>query len=459
MYLQIFCYGQDSYNFTPLKTLINESNSTDSLKTSQQNSQFSLEINSISYFNTNLPNFENQNGNYFPKGFGVLNSMLFKFQSDYFKLSVEPIHHIRQQYGIDVPQKESEFSVLNDIPLPEKFDKNRLKNTGVKFNYSGISAGYGNWNRWWGPGIHNSLSFSNNAQGFYHFFVGSDGQQKIWKNTFIYFNYIVSSPMENAFGKDYFLSASFLKIKLKYLEIGLNHNILSGGNNDLLWDQKNAAAVILSRKNIKYWDTITTYYLMADFKNSGLKVFFEIGFPNREFNDKDPSLYYDHSMGNNLGLRKYKAFGVDKLMIGFEYTRLVQGIYYNILPTSNWYDNIKYNYSSYNGRRWAAHSGSDSDDLLLFIGYMDKKINIIYGLNYERHGVSYHFPPEVKLESRISMNYNYNNFQIFVNYENEYFRHYGFVDKNNNVWLEEFELGSVQRTNSILFSIKYIFPI
>ena len=61
---------------------------------------------------------------------------------------------------------------------------------------------------------------------------------------------------------------------------------------------------------------------------------------------------------------------------------------------------------------------------------MDKKINIIYGLNYERHGVSYHFPPEVKLESRISMNYNYKNFQIFVNYENEYFRHYGFVDNN-----------------------------
>ena len=44
------------------------------------------------------------------------------------------------------------------------------------------------------------------------------------------------------------------RIKFKYLEIGLNHNILSGGNNDLRWNQKNAIAVILSRKNIKYWD-------------------------------------------------------------------------------------------------------------------------------------------------------------------------------------------------------------
>ena len=191
--------------------------------------------------------------------------------------------------------------------------------------------------------------------------------------------------------------------------------------------------------------------------SSGLKVFLELGFPNRSFVDKDPKVYRDHAMGSNLGLRKYGAFGMKELMFGLEYTRLVQGIYYNILPTPNWYDNIKYNYSSYNGRRWAAHSGSDSDDLLVYLGYMNNIVSFVYGLNYERHGVTYHFPPEVKLESRISASLKYKNTWIYINYENEYFEHYGFLDVNKNVWLETYEPGSIQHTQTLLFSIEHSF--
>ena len=145
------------------------------------------------------------------------------------------------------------------------------------------------------------------------------------------------------------------------------------------------------------------------------------------------------------------------MLFGIEYTRLVQGIYYNILPTPNWYDNKKFNYSSYNGRRWAAHSGSDSDDFLVYIGYLNKKIGLIYGLNYERHGVTYHFPPEVKFESRIAVSYKHDNTKFYLNFENEYFEHYGFVDSNINVWDETFELGSIQRTKTLMFSIEHIF--
>ena len=187
------------------------------------------------------------------------------------------------------------------------------------------------------------------------------------------------------------------------------------------------------------------------------KVFFEFGFPNHSFDGKDPEIYHNNTMGSNFGLRNYGAFGYDELMFGFEYTRLVQGAYYNILPTPNWYDNIKYNYSSYNGRRWAAHSGTDSDDFLIFIGYMDDRASIVYGLNYERHGVTYHFPPEVKLESRISASYKYKNTFIYFNYENEYFEHYRFVDVNSNVWEEVFEPGSIQRTQTLLISIEHTF--
>jgi hypothetical protein len=185
-----------------------------------------------------------------------------------------------------------------------------------------------------------------------------------------------------------------------------------------------------------------------------LKIFIELGYPNRTYNGNSSETYRDHAIGSNLGFRKYGAFNNSKIMFGAEYTRLVQSIYYNILPTPNWYDNQKYNYSSFNNRRWAAHSGSDSDDLLLFIGYIDKNYSFKYGLNFERHGVTYHFPPEVKFETRITFTYTYNNTFITVNYENEYFEHYGFVDINRNIWDETFELNSIQRTHTVLLSIE-----
>ena len=150
------------------------------------------------------------------------------------------------------------------------------------------------------------------------------------------------------------------------------------------------------------------------------------------------------------------ALNIPNFLIGFEYLRLVQSSYYNIIPSKNWYDNKKYNYSSYKGRRWASHAGSDSDDFFTFIGYIDKNKSLILGFNYERHGVSYRFPPEVKLEFKLQAALKYKMIDIILQFENEYFEHYGFVDTNNNVWTESFEKGSLQRTNTIVFSIDYL---
>ena len=212
-----------------------------------------------------------------------------------------------------------------------------------------------------------------------------------------------------------------------------------------------AALVNITNKNIKYWDVVNQYHLSYESKNSNFIAFIDIGFPH----SYQSSVYYDHGLGSNIGLRKYKAFDTEYLMFGFEYTRLLQSRYYNILPSPNWYDNNLYNYHSYNGLRWSAHSGSDSDDFLFMIGLIKGRNSIIYGLNYERHGVSYHFPPETKFESRFSLSFERKNIFFQVDLENEYFEHFNFIDTNTNVWNETFEKGSVQRTNSALFSIEY----
>ncbi|MBT3612475.1 MAG: hypothetical protein HN522_06000, partial [Flavobacteriales bacterium] len=176
---------------------------------------------------------------------------MFQYQSRHFTLTAEPIMFVRKQYDISIPHKENEFSVLNDVPLNDIYEQNRFRNTGLKLKFYGISAGLGNWNEWWGPGIHNSISLSNNAQGFYHYYIGTDGNQTIGKNMNIFFKYLVSSPMLNLNGIDYFLSAWFLKVKYKLLELGLNSNVISGGYPDLSWEQQDAFTVLIDQNKIK----------------------------------------------------------------------------------------------------------------------------------------------------------------------------------------------------------------
>jgi len=459
-----FAFSQITYNLNPTILLLKEKysliNGIEKLKIFPiKKDSFQLGFTQNYYYNTNHPNFENHNGFYFPKGFGSISSALFYYNSKYISFSIGPHRIINNEYHKVLPQKKDSFSVNNDVPLESIENSKSLKfrNTGLSLHYSSLYLGYGNWNQWWGPGIHNSLVMTNNAEGIAHYFVGTSDYQPLVGDLKYYFKYMVSDVMHNNAGAKYFLSAYYFNLRYNNIELGKSRHILNGGYNDIPWSINDAMDVLITQNNIKYWDEIVDYYISANFPSSGLKIFLEVGFLNRSFNEKDPKVYSDHTMGSNLGLRKYSAFGYDELMFGFEYTRLVQGLYYDIIPTPNWYDNIKYNYSSYRGRRWAAHSGADSDDFLVFIGYINDRASIIYGVNYERHGVTYHFPPEVKFESRISVSFKYKNTFIYLNYENEYIEHYGFVDVNRNVWNETFEPGSIQRTQTLLISIEHTF--
>lgn len=457
--LNSFYFSQSDFNITPTKSLIREFELTKNknINSNLINSRLNLIFNQYAYFNSNLINLENQNGLYLPKGFGSITGIILGYYGDYITLTAEPRISQKSDYKYSIPAKEKLFSVLNDVPINNYYKErgHDFRNLGLKLHYKNLSIGYGNWNRWWGPGIHNSLVMSNNAEGFYHFFLSTRDYISLSRNVKINFEYLTSSHMQNFSKIDYFLSAFLFKVKYKNFELGASRNILSGGNNNIPWNIADAFILPITNKNIRYWDQIYDLYLLYNSQDSGLFIFYELGIPNRSFNGARPDEYIEHGLGTNIGIRKYGVFGKDEIIIGFEYTRLVQGIYYNLLPTPNWYDNIKYNYSSYMNRRWAAHSGADSDDFLVFLGYMDKNKSFIYEINYERHGVTYHFPPEVKIESRISASYKLGSIFISLNYENEYFEHYGFLDSNINVWNETFEEGSLQRTNTLLLSIEY----
>ena len=121
------------------------------------------------YLNSNLPNFENMNGEYYPKGFGFSNSMLIAFSSEFFSFTFEPISRTKKLYKYNLPEKFSTFSVLNDVPI--KNTNKSIINSGIELRFKDLNMnlGYGNWSNWWGPASHTSIVMSNNSEGFDHF--------------------------------------------------------------------------------------------------------------------------------------------------------------------------------------------------------------------------------------------------------------------------------------------------
>ncbi|MDP6836925.1 MAG: hypothetical protein QGG85_06960, partial [Candidatus Marinimicrobia bacterium] len=118
-----------------------------------------------------------------------------------------------------------------------------------------------------------------------------------------------------------------------------------------------------------------------------------------------------------------------------------------------WYSKQVYDYNSYNGRWYGAHSGPDSDDFTIYLGYMSDKFSIVPSFNYERHGVidntalvlmkrpylvfdpetGQWYPeireeymesvvniwPEVKFEFRLDVRFEVRNFRFNLYYEKE----------------------------------------
>ena len=159
----------------------------------------------------------------------------------------------------------------------------------------------------------------------------------------------------------------------------------------------------------------------------------------------------DHASGSILGFRKYGLFGNPNLYMGFEYLNLARGKFHVFRATPDFYSRSFYSDFSYEGRRWGAHSGSDSDDLLLEFGILNEKWSFIPGFNYERHGLITSQPAEVKIELRLEASYKWNNMRIIYNYERENARHLGFPQ--DNVYAGE--ITGARKINTSIVRIEY----
>ena len=409
-------------------------------------------FNSSFLLNNSHENLENLNGMAAIKGISSFTSTLFIYNNDNLFISFEPQSVSLLTFHQSLPLKSAPFKNPSNAANIRKL--NKIKNVGFYIKKWGLDIGYGDWNDWTGPGIHNTLIMSNNADGIPKYFVKNSEPLNIFKNIDLDYKYSVFHDLKNKNNVNYYLSLSQFVIKHKNTEIGINKMIYSGGNSDIDWKLKDAINVIHSSNKIKHWDVISEFYVSKFFERYKLKTFFELGGLNRPIIRNFFSTYQNNTLASVIGIRKY-GIGLKKnLLWGVEYLRTVQGPFYDRIPTPNWYSNRKYNFSINNNRYWAAHSGPDSDDFLFYFGFVSDISSLIYAFNYERHGVTYHFPPEIKFEHRFTFARNVNNFTVKAYLEFEKYEHYGFVDSNPNVWNETFENGSIQRSLTVLFSIE-----
>ena len=169
----------------------------------------------------------------------------------------------------------------------------------------------------------------------------------------------------------------------------------------------------------------------------------------------------DHSMATIFGVRDYVPNS--NLVWGFEWTNLMIS-YSSRHRTSSgagpWYDKKLYNYSTYGGRRWGAHSGSDSDDWFLYAGYLSDNLFIVPALNYERHGIVSQRPAEVKMEFRLDARYKYGDIWLGFYYEKQLeaflgFPDYFYVNEQGDPtgYHTRDKLANSRHTNTLIFSL------
>ena len=414
------------------------------------------------FFSDNGPNMENMGNRWMGKGMGYFSSINFSFINKYIIIKAEPFYLINENNDIQYINRNSPyennpdlFNVLNDNRSfkSKPYKSYGFRESSILFHYKEYVFGISNTNMWWGPAIHSSLTMTNNTTAFPHLIIGTINEKKI-NNIGINLRYIFTE-LRKVPGNPYYTA---LAISVKFytnpsLSIGISRNYLSGGlptdRPFTAWDAAKLPFewLFIDSKIENYptewkahdrWDQTMSGFIVFDFPKSGLKLYMELGTDDHRQNWSDLRSQPEHNSANIIGLRKYSLFNNDYLFGGFEYINIKQSFTSKFRGGGHWWWSGSYDYSTYDGRRWAAHSGSDSDDFYLFFGYNAKRWTLIPGFNYERHGIIFGDKPEVKIELRIDLRFIYNEYHLNIYFEHELINNFSFLENNrkhsNIIW-------------------------
>jgi hypothetical protein len=381
---------------------------------------------------------------YIGKGLGLFSSVKIMYYNKFISLKLEPSFMINNNENVTEINRGMPGN-LNDVRIHKEspYLYKGIREGHFFFHYNSVGIGISNENLWWGPGIHSSLTMTNNTTGFPHIRIGTL-KEKMINNLGFNLHYIFSK-LDKTKNQPYFtaLTFSITAYTDPFITVGFVRNFLSNRdeNYDKSFNAIDAAMLVfdnlfLDTKVENYsgdwpvtgdpWDQTMSGFVSLEFPESFLHLYLEIGTNDHRQNWSDLRSNPEHASASIIGLRKYRLFNNNNLVAGLEYTNLILARTWKFRETPNWYNKPEYDYSSYDGRRWAAHSGSDSDDLYIYIGYQSDKWSFIPAFNYERHGVLLNRPPEVKMEIRLDIRYVWNNYKFNIYIEKEWIEHANF---------------------------------
>jgi len=138
--------------------------------------------------NSLLPQNWNDGNMYPARGWQERYTVGLQLKSGIIDLNLQPewlkVQNIPQEYYPGNPEDGNFMpkyfgSVANVIDNfrqfgNKKIDTFSLGQSRIGLKFGPISVGYSNQNNWWGPGIRNSLVFSNNAAGFKHLYISTN---------------------------------------------------------------------------------------------------------------------------------------------------------------------------------------------------------------------------------------------------------------------------------------------
>ena len=409
--------------------------------------KLSLKARSEFFYNSDAPNLENMSDRWTGNGLGYFGSLHFAYRNNFITLTAEPFYFINQNQAIEEPDRLEKFTYLNDSRphLDKPYISYGIREFQASIHYKGIGCGISNANMWFGPGIHTSSTMTNNTVGFNHLIFGTFEEKRF--NNWGFTSRYIFSNLDPKRDYDNYYVAGLLGVSYNSnpkISIGIVREAITGGTQKDSVSWQDAALSIFKgiiipddfdkyRANWSHDDHAGSAFISLLFPKSNINVFFELARSDLASTFRTLLLYPDHATATNIGFRKYGLFRNNKLFLGVEYFHNINSRSSHRILAGDWYIRKQYDFNSYNGRRWAAHSGSDSDDLLLMVGWSDKKFSIIPSLNYERHRVVrqplevdidaiegiVNKLPETKLEFRLDLRYNYNSYKFNLYYERE----------------------------------------
>lgn len=462
----------------------------------QAGNRWSLKFQSDLFINDGAPNLENTSDKWIGKGLNFFTSANISYNSKYFFVSAEPFVFYSQNNDYKEPQRIEKFMHLNSnlAHTEQPYNQVGFRETQLYIKYAGFGIGWSNANMWWGPGLHTSLMMSNNTTGFGHLMIGTVHEKRIGKWGFNG-RYVFSKFDKKSISKPYYsgfiLNTSFHSEPI--ITLGFARSFLSGGTNSKYNIGALEAAMLpfqlVTIENVdddalNPVDQTYTGYLNLKFPDSGLVMYLEYGRNEGPDNFKDLLLHPDQSRAYLFGIRKYGLFNNLNLMFGIEYANLTQSAYWQVRETLDWNSSTLFDFNTYDGRYWGAHSGPDSDDFTIYLAYNNYGLSIMPSINYERHNVThpnslvYQYAntivfdnifgdnfieedrvvlydmshlAEGKIELRFDLRYVFHNYKILLYYELETIYNEAFLHSSSRSEVK------VKRNNVLWFGIQKYF--